>query len=458
MKFSVLGGGGIRSPFLAKSIVGCAKELGVTEVAFMDTDREKLNIYGALSKQVAAIVDSSVSFITTTDPVEALRDADCVITALRVGGDESRVKDEKIALAHNVLGQETTGAGGFAMAMRSIPVISAYMRLIRQYAHPDCLVFNFTNPAGLVTGALVRQGYDNVIGICDNPHKQKEEFAKVLQVDENDVTTECYGLNHLSWFRSVRIKGVEAIDKLLDNPGLYSDTEMRFFDPNLLKWSRTLPNGYLYYYYNREEAVSNIQKSRLTRGEVIRDLNEEMNASLSGMDIEADFERAGLAYLTFLLRRENSYMQIESGVKLRNRQYGLDKLTKPGKSEGYAGVALNIVRALRKRGAARNELEMIVKNKGALPFLADDDTVEVTCRVDGDIKPLNFGEVPLHQRTLITQMKAYENLAIDAILSQDRQTAAIALMTNPLVNSYTLAKKLLEEYLAAHGKYLPAWR
>lgn len=455
MKFSVLGGGGIRAPFLAKSIVASAWDLGITQVVFMDVSQEKLDIYGALSAQVAKIVDASVAFSTTTDPVEAVRDADCVIAALRVGGDEGRVRDEKIALELNVLGQETTGAGGFAMAMRTIPVLSRYMELVRQYAKPDCRVFNFTNPSGLVTQALIRQGYANVIGICDNPYKQKEEFAKVLGVDEAHVSMECYGLNHLSWIRSLRLDNVEKIHELLANPRLYTETEMHFFDPEFARWSGLLFNGYLYYYYSREEAVANIRKSGTTRGETILAINKKMNETLSQIDMQRDFEKAGLAYLGFLLERENSYMALESGFKLRNRVYNLDKLTKPAKAEGYAGVALNILKALQGTG---QNMEMITMNRGALPFLADDDTVEVTCAVgSGSIEPLHFSEIPLHPRTLITQMKAYENLSVDAILSRDRKQATVALMTNPLVNSWTLAKKLLDDYIRAHGEYLSDW-
>lgn len=459
MKFAVLGGGGVRSPFLAKSIVCCAKELGITEIVFMDIDQQKLDIYGELAKAVCKVVDGSVRFETTTDPVKAVADADYVITTLRVGGDEARIKDERIALAEHVLGQETTGAGGFAMAMRSISALLGYMELIKKYAKPECLVFNFTNPSGLVTQALIRKGYTNVIGICDNPTKQKEEYAKVLGVDEQDVEARCFGLNHLSWFSSLKVAGKEVLPELLQNPKLYTDTETHFFDPDFVKWNGLLPNGYLYYYYSREESVSNILKSDKTRGETIAEINKRMHETLSRIDIANDFEKAGLTYLDFMLERENSYMAIESGVQLRHRVYNIDKLTKPSGIEGYAGVALNIIRAFRGDSIGHT-MELITRNQGALSFLTDEDTVEITCTVDKNgIRPVHFAdeEIPFHQKTMITQMKAYENLAVDAILEGDKHLAITALMTNPLVNSYTLAKRLVNSYLEAHAEYLSEW-
>lgn len=458
MKFTVLGGGGIRSPFLAKSIACCAREIGITEIVFMDISRDKLDIYGELSREVCRAIDSTIHFETTTDPVLAVRDADYVITTLRVGGDEARVKDERIALGERVLGQETTGAGGFAMAMRSIPALLSYMELIKQYARPDCLVFNFTNPSGLVTQALIKKGYDNVIGICDNPVKQREEYAQVLGISEHQLDARCYGLNHLSWFSSLKVDGREMITDLIHNPKLYSDTETHFFAPEFVKWNGLLPNGYLYYYYYREEAVAHILNSGKTRGETILEINKKMNDVLSGIDMHRDFEKAGLTYLSFMLERENSYMAIESGEKIRHRMYNMDKLTKPSDAEGYAGVALNIIRALRG-GSGEHTMELITKNRGAIAFLDHEDTVEITCRVDKDgIRPLPVDEVPVHQKTLIMQMKAYENLSVDSILKADTQLAIAALMTNPLVNSYPLAKRLLQSYLNAHAEHLPVWR
>ena len=153
MKITVLGGGGVRSMFLAKSIAQKAKRLGIDELCFMDNDEEKLRIYGGMAAHVARLLCPEMRFSLTADPVEAAQDADYVITTIRVGQDEMRAKDERIALDHGVLGQETTGAAGLSFAMRSVPALAAYCELIKKYAKPSVKVFNFTNPAGVVVGA-----------------------------------------------------------------------------------------------------------------------------------------------------------------------------------------------------------------------------------------------------------------------------------------------------------------
>lgn len=159
---TVLGGGGVHSPFLAKSIVSHGKRVGIKENVFMDNDSVKLNIYGRIAMNIAKRIDPDISFSITTDAKDALTNADFVMTTLRVGGDEGRVYDEKTALKYNLLGQETTGAGGFAMALRSVPALLVYCELSSQVSKPDALIFNFTNPSGIVTQALRGQGYDNV--------------------------------------------------------------------------------------------------------------------------------------------------------------------------------------------------------------------------------------------------------------------------------------------------------
>jgi len=151
MKITVIGGGGVRSIFLAKSLAHSGEKLGIKEIVFMDNNEEKLNIYGRMAKEVAKRIAPSITFELTTDPIEAVRDTDYVITTIRVGEDDMRVKDERIALSYHLLGQETTGAAGFSFAMRSVPALAHYCELIKQYAKKDVKVFNFTNPAGVVS-------------------------------------------------------------------------------------------------------------------------------------------------------------------------------------------------------------------------------------------------------------------------------------------------------------------
>lgn len=167
--------------------------------------------------------------------MEAVRDADYIITTIRAGEDQKRVDDERIALARNVLGQETTGAAGFSFAMRSVPALAKYCELIRKYAKPGAKVFNFTNPAGVVSQTLRDMGYDFTYGICDAPTGMLRGFAHLYGVDPDSVTASCYGLNHLSFFDSIRFSGREMLPTLMDDPRVYVETDMRFFTPALAK-------------------------------------------------------------------------------------------------------------------------------------------------------------------------------------------------------------------------------
>ena len=165
MKITVIGGGGVRSMFLAKSLAQSSEELGFTEIVFMDNDEKKLQIFGTMAKQVSKRIKPELKFRMTTDAVDAVKDADYIITTIRVGGDEMRISDERIALDKGVLGQETTGAAGFSFAMRSVPALAQYCELVKQYASPGVKIFNFTNPAGVVSQTLRDMGYDFTFGI-----------------------------------------------------------------------------------------------------------------------------------------------------------------------------------------------------------------------------------------------------------------------------------------------------
>ncbi len=217
MKLTVIGGGGVRSMFLAKSIAKKSDALGIDKLVFMDNDEEKLSIYGKMAKRVANLLNPSLEFSLTTDAVKAVKDSEYVITTIREGGDEMRVKDERIALSLGVLGQETTGAAGLSFAMRSVKALAEYCELIKKYAKPDCKVFNFTNPAGVVSQTLSDMGYDFTYGICDAPSGMLRSFAKLYNVNPDDASGEVYGLNHLSYFTSVKLGGKEMLYDIINN-------------------------------------------------------------------------------------------------------------------------------------------------------------------------------------------------------------------------------------------------
>jgi 6-phospho-beta-glucosidase len=259
MKLAVLGGGGVRSPFLAKSIIYGAERIGLKNVVFMDNNEEKLNSFGLLAKNIANRMNPNIDFKLTSDAKEAVKGADFIITTLRVGEDAGRVIDERVALDLGVLGQETTGAGGFSMALRSIPALRDYCELIKKYSKKDALIFNFTNPSGLVTQALRTEGYDNVYGICDAPSGFKIQLEQMYNVKSEDLSFTCFGLNHLSWFKDIKLHGKDISVEIANDDKLYKNTEMHIFDKDLVALSNNyLLNEYLYFYYYREKAVDSI--------------------------------------------------------------------------------------------------------------------------------------------------------------------------------------------------------
>ena len=384
MKIAVIGGGGVRSMFLAKSLAQSSLELGINQVIFMDNDPKKLNIYGKMAQQVAKRLQPDLQLELTGDPVEAIKDADYIITTIRVGEDDMRIQDERVALNLGVLGQETTGAAGFSFAMRSVPALVKYCELAKKYASPDVKIFNFTNPAGVVSQTLRDMGYDFTYGICDAPSSLLHSFAKMYKVPQNSVTGDCYGLNHLSFFDSIKLDGKEILPELLKDERLYTDTDMRFFKKDLVEHMGCILNEYLYYFYYREEAVQHILDAGITRGEVIRDVNIHMTEELSHMDVENDFENCLKVYDKWYGKREDAYMANETGVSRAKEPYHFDIYAKD--DGGYAGVALKYIRS--KLSGKDSEMILCVPNNGAIPGLLNTDIVEVTCDLkDGEMIP-----------------------------------------------------------------------
>ena len=455
MKITVIGGGGVRSMFLAKSLVQRAKELDFTEIVFMDNNEKKLNIYGKMAAQVAKRIDSSVNFSLTADPMEAVRGADYIITTIRVGEDDMRIKDERAALNRGVLGQETTGAAGFSFAMRSVPALIEYCELAKKHAKPNVKIFNFTNPAGVVSQTLRDLGYDFCFGICDAPSSLLHSFAKLYQVSPEAVTGECYGLNHLSFFKSIKLGDKEIMQSLIEDSRIYEETDMRFFDRQLVKHFDSILNEYLYYFFYREEAVKNILGAGITRGEVIRELNEKMTQELSMMSIEDDFEACLQVFEKWYGQREAAYMSNETGVVSKKPPYKFDIYSM--EAGGYAGVALKYIEAMMTHEP--KEMIMCVPNEGCINGLRPEDVVEISCTIDDDgYHPHVIGDInPLHLE-LIRRVKVYERLASEAIREKSRQKAIECLFSHPLVNSYTLAVELVDEYLKINGEYTKEWQ
>jgi 6-phospho-beta-glucosidase len=358
-----------------------------------------------------------------------------------------------------LLAQETTGAGGFSMAMRSIPVISAYCQLAKEIAAPGHIIHNFTNPAGLVTQALVDQGF-SAFGICDSPLELIGQLAEILDVSGDRFSCNSFGLNHLTWFNDFKVDGKNVSSEVLSNPDLFKSTEMRLFDPEILDISEGhLLNEYLYFYHYNKKAIEMFESSTHSRGELIASVNKTMNAELSAVDIESDFGTALEIFFRNYNIRENNYMKNESG-KSRPKVREVPSVEEfiDGKDEGgYAGVAVNFIKAYESSAPA--EMVLSTRNNGAIHELATNDVIEVMCTVSNKaVKPRPQQNIPKNILNLISTMKEYERLSVQAILTKDKKLAVKALLTNPLVSNFDLATKLVSEFVKHNSPGSGEWK
>lgn len=456
MKLCVIGGAGARSAFLTKSLVKSARDIRVDQIVLLDSSEEHLRTYGQISKELARRMDPELTFEITSDARAALTGADYIITTIRAGGDAGRLFDEKTCLAHSVLGQETTGAGGFAMAIRSVPTLVYYCTLAREVANPGHLIFNFTNPSGIITQALRSCGFSNVYGICDAPSGFIKQLEEILNTPYGTLDIECYGLNHLSWFRNARLNGRDVQKELLDNPRTYQHSEMRLFTREMARLSGDcMLNEYLYFYYRREKSLSMIRKAEHPRGEMIYLINRELEEQLAQLRLPEDFEKAFDLYMTAYGKRENAYFSVESGAcreKVWNPPTVEEFLAEPDEG-GYAAVALRFIRAITDGENCRMVLS--VPNEGAIDGLADDDVVEITCDIRADgAHPIRIGTIDEFQLQQIKRLKYFERCTIQAILHNDRDAAVKGLALHPLVNDVELAETLADIFFREYAAFI----
>ncbi|MDK2879480.1 MAG: hypothetical protein PWR06_2196 [Thermoanaerobacteraceae bacterium] len=452
MKLSLIGGGGFRSILFTSSLLKRAEKLGIDEICYMDNDVSKLNTFGLMCIRLIERNGLKIKAFLTDSIDKAADNADYVVTTVRVGGDESRIFDERMALSLGVLGQETTGAGGFAMALRTIPILTEYCEKIFN-ANPDARVFNFTNPSGLVTQALRNSGYDNVVGICDSPQDMIRQIANVLKTNPKNLYVEFYGLNHLSWIKKIELDGRDVIRQIIeDKDTLKKIHALRAFEPELFQVIECIPNEYLYYYYHRERAINNIVASNKTRGEIVREINSSLMKELSTVNIQENPDRALEIYFKYNGKRSNTYMTVETSQPVHE-----ETEAKAEDSEGYAGIALDVIESLSCENEHISVLS--VPNDGSITGMNDDDVVEITCKIDKKgILPVKIGEIPLPMLYLMRQIKLFEQLTIRAIREKSKKIAYEALMIHPLVCSYSIAKKLVDGYLDAYEKYTGKWK
>ncbi|MET8249119.1 6-phospho-beta-glucosidase [Streptomyces sp. NPDC005202] len=438
MRLTILGGGGFRVPLVYGALLGDRAEGRVTQVVLHDLDAGRLSAVTRVLAEQAAGVPDAPEVTATTDLDEALRGADFVFSAIRVGGLEGRANDERVALAEGVLGQETVGAGGIAYGLRTVPVAVDIARRVARLA-PDAWVINFTNPAGLVTEAMSRHLGDRVIGICDSPVGLGRRIARVLGANPKEAWIDYVGLNHLGWVRGLRVAGRDELPRLLADPDLLgSFEEGKLFGVEWLQSLGAIPNEYLHYYYFNREAVRAYREAEKTRGAFLRDQQARFYEEMKNPEASA------------LAAWERTRAEREATYMAENRETaGAGERDADDLSGGYEKVALALMRAIARD--ERTTLILNVRNRSTLSVLDSEAVIEVPCLVDASgAHPVSVDPLPDHATGLVCAVKAVEREVLAAAGSGSRTTAVKAFALHPLVDSVNVARRLVDGYTAVH--------
>jgi 6-phospho-beta-glucosidase len=430
MKIGVIGGAGVRTPLLVRGLSRAG--LPVREIALYDIDQDRLASIAPLAQRFAP----GTRVTPCRESASAVAGADVVFISIRAGGIERRARDERLALALGVVGQETVGAAGFAMAVRNIPPVRRYVEEVARLA-PRAWIVNFTNPVGIVTQAAAPIS-GRLVGICDTPTELFHRTAASLGLTDEACRFDYFGLNHLGWLREVYTDEGPQLDRIWNaqDPGLLSAVDPdSLFEPDRLRSLRLLPTEYLFYYYRPEEAVRRMRAASHTRGEAIARLNHDLFEELTRG--KRDAVRIYEAYLD---RRDAGYMAVESGRASSPARHE-PAPNGPG-ATGYDRIALAVVHAIHFDTHA--VIPLNVRNGGSIPDLEPDDIVEVPCQVSAaGARPLDAGPLPNSVRELVVGVKEYERLTIAAALERSPSLAVQALIKNPLVVTPELAERLV---------------
>ena len=451
MKMTLLGAG-VRAPFVLRGLAAAQADLGLDEVVLHDVDGERLELMAALGASFCEEWGARFTVRGEPDARAALEGARFVFAAIRPGQERARAVDEEVPLKHGVLGQETTGPGGFAMALRTIPAMVDYGRLIEEVA-PEALLINFTNPVGIVMQALHDHTGVRAVGICDGPVSMQRSVAAFLGEPRERVHADYFGLNHCGWIHRVLVDGIDRLPEIVERfeELQASDEEWGLFDPELVRSLGMLPMEYLYFYYYRDVAVGHIQGSGGSRGRQLQALNDalwpQLRVAIDGEDLPA----ARGAWERAMVERDATYFARERGEILDEEH---EATGDPFGDEGYGGVATAVMAASVQR--RKSPLILNVANRGAIGGLRDDDVVEVTCLVDEHgPHPIAQGSVPEGALALIRQVKLYERLTVRAATEGSYEIALEALLAHPLVGSYPAAKAILDDYLEQLSGLVP---
>jgi 6-phospho-beta-glucosidase len=417
VKVAVVGGGSTYTPELVEGFVTRGDRLTVDELALLDIDAERLAVVGGLAERMLRRAGWSGRLVLTGDRDRALEGAGFVLVQLRIGGQAARFSDETIPPRYGCIGQETTGPGGFAKALRTVPVVLELAEETARRGAPDAWFVDFTNPTGLVTQALLDEGH-RALGLCNVAIGFQRRFAAHFGVGPERVQLEHVGLNHLTWERKVHVDGVDRLPELLEGAMDLVSDEVDL-PAELIRAVGAIPSYYLHYYYRTAQVLHEQRNGKKTRAEEV--------------------------------------MEIEAGLLELYKDPFLD--TKPALLEErggafYSDAAAALVASLH---AGTGDVQVVnLRNDGAIPGLPDDAVVEIPAAIDRDgAHPLPVAPLEPDMLALVEHAKGYEILAARAAVTGDRRIALRALMSNPLVGDFDVARPLLEALLDANRGYLP---
>lgn len=458
MKLAILGGGGVRMPAFVRAVL-TSRPGAFDQISLFEPDDARRNTICRLAAELATALGQPGVVQVTGDAAEAFTGADYVFSAIRVGGDRGRVIDEEVALRRGIVGQETTGPGGCAMALRTIPVVLSYCELLSRCA-PDAVLINFTNPAGLITQAICAQGLVSAVGVCDTPGGTVSRMSDFLGAGTYEVAGSYAGLNHLGWVCSLRADGRERIGELLDRFEELQHFDHRFagFDPAVVRRVGAIPAEYVYYFYDPGRYVREVARAGTSRGQDVLALNSELLAGVSRAFADGDVQAAWSAYDTLMGVRRDTYMRTDTdgdngqGQARTLRAAAGATAIDSARIGGYEGLALRVIDGLSGRAPG----EAIVNlPSGTVLGLDPGDVVELPARVEpAGLTPLPVPELPRPARALIEQVKGYERGIVEAAMSGDAGLAGVALSEHPLVPGITAARELIDEYRERHGRHL----
>ena len=416
MKLAVVGGGSTYTPELVDGIARLSGEVEVTELVLVDPDETRLSVVGPFSGRILRSYGHPAALVCTTSLDEGLDGAGAVLLQLRVGGQAARQRDETWPLEYGCVGQETTGAGGFAKALRTVPIVLGLAEQVRRRALPSAWIIDFTNPVGIVTRALLDAGH-RAIGLCNVAIGFQRNFAALLDVDPSRVMLDHVGLNHLTWERAAVVDGADRLPGLIAEHGdeVAGHTGL---PASVLRETGAVPSYYLHYFYAHDAAVTR-QRREPTRAEEVARMERELLA----------------AYADPALTRKPDLLGQRGGAFY---------------SEAAVALLASLVRDTR-------DVQVVnVLNRGTMAFLPDEAVIEVPAVISAaGATPVPVAPLNPSMRGLVAHVSAYEELAVDAALRGGRHRVAGALLAHPLIGQYDLAGQLADRLIAENAAYLP---